>query len=71
MEISDEEIKRAIVHDLTVPLWPHVGKALGVSRNSTYEAARRGEIRTIRIGDRYSCPTTWLRDRLGIDSESP
>ena len=29
---------------------PAAGRALGISRNAAYEAARRGEIPTIRIG---------------------
>lgn len=33
------------------------GKQLGVSRNSAYEAARRGEIPTIRIGKLLRVPT--------------
>ena len=35
---------------LAVPLWPDAGKALGLSRNHTYEAARAGEIPTVKFG---------------------
>jgi hypothetical protein len=28
----------------TLPLWPDAGEQLGLSRNGTYDAARRGEI---------------------------
>jgi hypothetical protein len=28
----------------TIRLWPDAGEQLGLSRNGTYEAARRGEI---------------------------
>jgi hypothetical protein len=69
-QITDEQIRAAILNDLTVPLWPHVGRALGVSRNPVYEAARRGEIETIRIGGRISCPTAPLRKMLGLDEEA-
>jgi len=31
---------------------PDAGKLLGLSRNSAYEAARRGELPTLRIGGR-------------------
>jgi hypothetical protein len=31
------------------PLWPAVGRFLGLGRNSTFEAARRGEIPTLRF----------------------
>lgn len=34
------------------------GKRLGVSRNSAYEAAGRGEIPTIKIGRRLLVPIT-------------
>lgn len=38
-------------------------KLLGVGRNQAYEAARRGEIPTIRIGNRILVPRAAL-DRL-------
>lgn len=36
----------------TVPLWPTVGRSLGLGRAATYEAARRGDlpVRVIKIG---------------------
>ena len=37
---------------LTLDLWPDVGRALGLGRNSTFKAAKSGEIPTIRIGKR-------------------
>jgi len=39
------------------------GRLLGVGRNQAYEAARRGEIPTIRIGKRMLVPKAAL-DRL-------
>ena len=42
------------------------GRRLGVSRNSAYEAAGRGEIPTIKIGRRLLVPTIAF-DRL-LDS---
>ena len=47
MELHEiiSEIRRTLV----VPLWPHAGKALGLSRGSTYAAAERGE-RTELVG---------------------
>jgi len=50
-------------------LWPEVGGVLGLSRASTYEAARRGDIPTIRFGRRVVVPTAALRRMLGLDSE--
>lgn len=35
---------------------PEAGKLLGISRNSAYDAARRGEIPTLRIGKRLLVP---------------
>jgi excisionase family DNA binding protein len=45
------------------------GSALGISRGSAYEAARRGEIPTIKLGRRVVVPTAALRRLLGLDSE--
>ena len=47
--MSLQDIKAAIETELTVPVWPHVGRVLGLSRNSVYEAVQRGEIETIRV----------------------
>ena len=52
----------------TLPLWPDTGRALDLSRSSTYEAARRGEIPTIRFGRRLVVPTVALRRMLALDS---
>lgn len=41
-------------------LWPDVANLLGISRNSVYGAARRGEIPTIRIGKRLLVAKTIL-----------
>jgi hypothetical protein len=51
-----------------VPLWPQVGLVLDMSRGSVYEAARNGEIDTIRIGHRIKAVTAPLRKKLGIDA---
>jgi excisionase family DNA binding protein len=49
---------------LAVPLWPDVGKALGLSKNHTYEAARSGEIPTIKIGRCLRVPLAALNKML-------
>ena len=64
--MNDKEIREAILSKLTVPLWPHAGKALGLGRNLTFEGARNGEIKTIQVGRRRPVPTSWLRERLGL-----
>jgi len=62
--------QRALPDPEVVPamdLWPDAGEILGLSRQSTYGAARRGEIPTIRIGRRLVVPTARLRRMLGLD----
>lgn len=43
---------------------PEAGKLLGIGREAAYNAARRGELPTIRIGRRLLVPTQALRDLL-------
>jgi excisionase family DNA binding protein len=43
-------------------------KALGICRNKGYEAARRGEIPTIRIGKRILVPLAALERKLQGDA---
>jgi excisionase family DNA binding protein len=43
---------------------PEAAKALGISRNNAYEAARRGEIPTIKIGKRLLVPLAALERML-------
>jgi excisionase family DNA binding protein len=46
-------------------------KILGISRNGTYEAVRRGEIHAIRIGRRLVVPKATLEQMLsGTDNKS-
>ncbi len=50
----------------TMPLWPDVGTILGLSRATTYAAAARGEIPTLRFGRRHVVATAQLRAMLGL-----
>jgi excisionase family DNA binding protein len=43
---------------------PEVAKLLGIGRNQAYEAAKRGEIPTIRIGKRILVPLVALEQKL-------
>jgi hypothetical protein len=43
-----------------LPLWPETGQVLGLSRATTYAAAQRGDIKTIRLGRLLRVPTAWL-----------
>ena len=45
-------------------------KALGISRSSAYEAARKGEIPTIRIGKRLLVPLAALERLLSDAGQS-
>lgn len=47
----DEQSSR-LVYDL----WPEVGQMLGLTKNGTYAAAKRGDIPTIRIGRLLKVP---------------
>lgn len=48
---------------------PDTGRvAFGLSRNSSYEAAKRGEIETIPFGKKRVVSTTWIRKKLGIEA---
>jgi len=44
-------------------LWPETGEALGLGKNATYDAAKNGQIPTIRVGKRILVPRVAL-DRL-------
>jgi hypothetical protein len=48
---------------------PEAGRALGLSRNASYEAAARGEIQTLRFGRRIVVPTAWLKGVLQLTDE--
>lgn len=41
---------------LVYDLWPDVGQMLGLTRNATYQAAKRGEIPVIRFGKLMKVP---------------
>jgi hypothetical protein len=61
-----EEALREIREKPVVPLWPHVGRALGLSRGSTYAAAKNGEIEIATFGRLKKAITAPLRKQLGI-----
>jgi len=66
MELS--EVLEDIRNKPVVPLWPHAGKALGVSRGAIYAAAARNEIEVIRIGRSIKAVSAALRKQLRIDA---
>jgi len=62
-----EDLRKTLNEKLTVPLWPTAGEALDLTRGSTYSAARRGEIATIKFGKCLKVPTAWLKTKLGLN----
>ena len=49
-------------------LWPEVGQnILGLSRGATYDAAARGDIKTVRLGRLKRVPSVWLQSKLGLN----
>ena len=45
---------------------PFAGKALGLGRNASYDAARRGEIPILKFGRLKRVPTAWLKKQLQL-----
>lgn len=64
---TDEEIKKDILEKLTVPLWPHTGRALNLRRGATYAAAASGKIPTLDVSRKKDVPCAWIRDKLNIN----
>jgi hypothetical protein len=46
---------------IAVNLWPETGQALGLSRNATYSAAKKGQIPTIYFGRLRKVPLWFYR----------
>lgn len=46
------------------------GAILGLGRTASYDAIRRGDIPSLRLGRRILVPTAGLRALLGLDRES-
>ena len=46
---------------------PEAAEKLGISRNSAYAAAARGELPLIRVGKRLLVPSAALNAMLGIE----
>jgi hypothetical protein len=64
-----KEVRQMLDDHAVVPLWPETGNALNLSRFSTYEGAKRGDIRVIEVGRLKRVPTSWLREKLGLNDE--
>ena len=47
---------------------PEAGRVLGLGRNASYEAVKRGEIPVLRFGKLLKVPTAWLKSVLSGDA---
>jgi hypothetical protein len=62
------EVRKLLDSRPLLPLWPEVGRdILGLSRGATYDLARRGDIKTIRLGRLKRVPSLWLKSKLGLE----
>jgi len=66
MSIAHQSASRDERQTLTVE---EAARVLGVGRGKAYEAARRGEIPTIRLGRRVLVPRSALRRLLDVSPE--
>ena len=62
--MKTEECERILSQPTTTI--PKAGAVLGMARNASYDAARRGEIPTLKFGCRYRVSTARLRQMLGL-----
>lgn len=69
-EIDLDEIIQEIRTKPTVPVWPHAGRAQGLTKSATYRALQRGEIEVLKFGQRYKAISAALRKRLGLEAVS-
>ncbi len=55
----------------TLPLWPDVGRALGIGRAKVFELARNGNLpfEVYQLGRSWRVPTAALRRALRLDPE--
>jgi len=69
MKNAIDEIRRAIDDGRPVKVKP-LATASGYSFNGFYDAVKRGEIRSIRIGRSIRIPAQEARRVLGLDAQS-
>jgi hypothetical protein len=61
------DIQKMLRDNAVLPLWPEVGRILGLSRSSVYKGAEDGSIKTVPFGRLKKVPTAWLRRKLEMD----
>jgi hypothetical protein len=62
-----DDFPKLLKENAVLPLWPEADQLLGLRRGATYAAARSGDIKTIKLGRLLEVPTSWLRQKLGLD----
>jgi hypothetical protein len=60
------DIRKALEENVSIPV-PLAGKVFGLGRNGAYDAVKRGDIPSVKIGGRIVVPTAPLRRMLGMD----
>lgn len=65
MPFSKNEIGELLAGPVITPA--EALKVLPLSRNGLYEAIRRGDLQTVKIGNKILVPTGPLRRQLGIE----
>ena len=62
---------RDVDHECLTYSIPQAGRLLGYSRNTAYEAAKRGELPTIRLGRKIRVPKAALQRLLDSADAGP
>ena len=65
----DRERARRLLEPPTTTV-PIAGEILGLCRRTSYDAAARGDIPTIKVGKRLLVPTELLRQMLGLNQQA-
>jgi hypothetical protein len=68
--MSTDEVRKLLESRALLPLWPEVAGILGLCRNATYDAAARGDIKTVQFGRLKRVPSAWLKAKLGLDESA-
>ena len=62
--VPGSEKETAPLKRVALDLWPTVGQMLGLKKSSTYQAAERGEIPTVRFGKQIKVPVVALDELM-------
>lgn len=67
-----QTVSRALPDPTTEPTIsaPRCAAVLGISRRHAYAAVERGEIPSIRVGERIVIPTAQFLRRFGLDADT-